>query len=240
MGRFELVQRCWPTGSFRSAEVAQFLSSLARDCHLSRFETLDNRDFKATADSLELLFQAALDEAPFPAAGADVDLHGAIGETDDYVRCDFHTGTKPGQAFIDHYNVDFGESGIHITADQFRKAVQIVKPFEAFLAELNNEDSLDAYTRQQELNAFDVPAIIRSVHYFDHQMAARMGGVEHCLRAPGHRVERFLQGVLIELVDGPFEADNPAHLQAQQAVMQHLGFPIAGAPRPLPAEAGDA
>jgi hypothetical protein len=153
---------------------------------------------------LEKLFRTAAQEAPFPGAGADVDLHGRIDDTENYIRCDFHTGTRPGELFIDHYNVDFGESGLRIDARSFRRGIELIRPFEAFLAELNNEDELDAYTRQQEVGLFKAPAIIRCLHYFDDVLASRVGGVDRCLKAPAHEVERLLNGVLINLVGNAF------------------------------------
>lgn len=225
MARFELVQRCWPTGSFRSSEVATFLSLLAKSCGVSRFETSSAAGpFDPTSQALEALFRAAEQEAPFPGAGADVDLHGRIGGTDEYIRCDFHTGTKPGELFIDHYNVDFGGSGLRINAGEFRRAIEMIGPFEAFLAELNNEHDLDAYTRQRQVGLFKAPAIIRCLHYFDDRMASQVGGIDRCLRAPAHKVERFLNGVLVDLVGDAFDPTDAAHLETQRRVMEHLGM----------------
>ena len=239
MARFELVQRCWPTGSFRSAQVAELLELLTKACGLSGFETMDGEEFRPASGTLEQLFQAALKDAPFREGGADVDIHGRVDGTREYIRCDLHTGTKPGGPFIDHYNVDFGKSGLRVSLAEFKGAVQIMRPFEAFLAELNNEDALDAYTRQQQVKAFEAPAIIRSFHYLDAGMAANLGGVAHCLRAPANRVEEFLDGVLIELIDGSFDVDNPRHREVQSAVMQHLGLPPLAPPAKLRADAGE-
>lgn len=226
MPRFELVQRCWPTGSFPSTEVAAFLSLLAESCGVSRFETSDARAFAPTAEMLDTLFRSAGQEAPFPGAGADVDLHGRIGDSHEYIRCDFHTGTRPGGLFIDHYNVDFGESGLRIDARSFRRGIELMKPFEAFLAELNNEDELDAYTRQREVGLFKAPAIIRSLHYFDDRLALQVGGVDRCLLAPARKVDRFLNGVLIDLVGDAFNPTDATHVEAQRRVMEHLGMRV--------------
>lgn len=225
MARFELVQRCWPSGSFRSSAVAAFLSQLVKACGLSKFEVPSGGDFVPTSEEMEALFQAAARKAPFPEAGADLDVHGRIQGTNEYIRCGLHSGTKPGEPFIDHYNADFGESGLRINANDFRRAVEVMRPFEAFLAELNNEDALDAYTRQQQVG-FKAPAIIRSLHYFDERLASQVGGIDHCLQAPAARIERFLDGVLIELVAEPFDPTNAVHLDTQQRVMKYLGFRV--------------
>jgi hypothetical protein len=165
-----------------------------------------------------------LAKASISGAGADIDIFGRLGEGDEYVACEIHTGTRPGEPFIDHYNVDFGSGGLLVGTDEFKAAVRAMRPFEAFLAELNNDDDLEAYDRQQQLGFFTAPAIIRGLHYFDRKLAAPIGGIEHCLKAPASRAEPFLDGVLIQLVDGPFDPMNTDHLRRQQDVMSYLGI----------------
>jgi len=46
--------------------------------------------------------------------------------------------------------------------------------------------------------------------------------MEKCLQTPAHKVKPFQDGVLIHLVDGVFDPDNPDHLQAQRKAMEHL------------------
>jgi hypothetical protein len=199
------------------------LSLLARACGISEFEAPGIGASLPTTEEIEALFRAAARRAPFPGAGADVDLHGRIRGTNSYIRCGLHSGTAPGQPFVDHYNADFGDSGLRLSREAFKRAVEVMRPFEAFLAELNNEEALDAYTRQQKVG-FKVPAIIRSLHYFDKDLASHLGGIDRCLQAPAARVERFLDGILIELVAEAFDPGSAAHVDAQRRAMTHLGM----------------
>jgi hypothetical protein len=104
--------------------------------------------------------------------------------------------------------------------DYFEKSIKIFKPFEAYLSEGDNEFALDAYDRQSP--KFDKPAIIRGFHYLDEGMARAVGGIKHCLKAPAWHVERFCEGVLIELVPGLFDNSNPEHIRVQEEVMDYF------------------
>jgi hypothetical protein len=211
--------------------IATLLSLIKTSCGISGFELAGGRPFAATPAAIEAALQSLLAKASVPGAGADIDVFGRVGDGDEYVACEIHTGTSPGEPFIDHYNIDFGAGGLVVSASDFKAAVRAMRPFEAFVAELNNDEALDAYGRQQGLASFGAPAIIRGLHYFDRQLASRVGGLEHCLRAPASRVEPFLDGVLIQLVDARFDPTDAEHLGRQQDVMKHLGM------GPLPARA---
>jgi len=83
---------------------------------------------------------------------------------------------------------------------------------------------LDAYDRQQAIPKFDRPAIIRGFHYLDEFMSRSVGGIDYCLRAPAWNVQRFWNGVLIELVPGLFDSTNPEHLRIQEMAMKYFGL----------------
>lgn len=223
MARYELVQRCRPCGEYRPRETAALLELLAEACGITSFQTNDGGEVRVRAEEIDALLGAAARSAPFPGAGADLDLYGRVGGSSAFIRCSIHSGTASGESFVDYCNVDFGESGAAIDAGVFSRAVATIRPFEAFLAELDNEESLDAYARQEEVG-FGSPAIIRPLHYFDSELASRVGGIDRCLHAPAARVGRFLDGVLIELVGEAFDPANQTHLEVQRRVMQHLGM----------------
>jgi hypothetical protein len=50
--------------------------------------------------------------------------------------------------------------------------------------------------------------------------------VEGILAVP-RKVERFYKEILIELVPGLFDSENPEHLKIQQEAMEHFGIPVA-------------
>ena len=141
---------------------------------------------------------------------------------DNTVRFEIHTGTHPDKIFIDFYDISIGEGRKVPDLSYFERSIQILKPFEAFLSEFDNEDALDSYDRQQAIPKFDKPALIRGFHYLDEGMARSIGGIDYCLKAPAWKVERFCEGVLIRLVPGLFDPENPEHLKIQRQAMKYF------------------
>jgi hypothetical protein len=228
MAHYELVQRCRPIGSYRLKETVAFLSLLRDATEVEAYE-LAKRTFEPDEEGLRLLFESLASKSPFPEAGVDVDLYGRMAVSQEYLRVEIHSGTRPGEAFIDHVNVDLGGNGRGVSETYFRRAIDTLRPFEAYVAELDDEHELDSYGSQQRIVDFNAPAIIRSLHFLDVTLAASVGGIERCLAAPASRVERVLGGVLIRLVNEPFDPRNPTHLGKQREVMEYLGLPAPSA-----------
>jgi hypothetical protein len=172
---------------------------------------------------LHKIFQKKIDKI-FPGIGVNVDFFSIPpGKRDDNtVRFEIHTGTHPDEIFIDAYNISIGDGKKVPDLSYFEKSIEIFRPFEAFLSEFNNEDDLDAYDRQQAIPKFDKPAIIRGFHYLDEGMARSIGGIDYCLKVPAWKVERFCEGVLIRLVPGLFDPENPEHLKIQRQAMKYF------------------
>jgi hypothetical protein len=160
----------------------------------------------------------------FPDIGVNVDFFSIPpGKRDNNtVRFEIHTGTHPDKIFIDFYDIFIGEARKVPDLSYFEKSIQILRPFEAFLSEIENEDALDSYDRQQAIPKFDKPAIIRGFHYLDEAMARSIGGIDYCLKAPAWKVERFCEGVLIRLVPGLLDPENPKHLKIQRQAMKYF------------------
>lgn len=224
MGHYQLVQRCRPSGTYRLEETQAFLALLRNATQVEAY-VLANRIVGVDGEALRSLFESLAAKAPFPEAGIDLDLYGRVAASHDYLRVEIHSGTAPGEMFIDHVNVDFGANGRCLSEEYFRRAIEILRPFEAYIAELDNEHDLESYDSQQKIVGFNAPAIIRSLHYLDATLAASVGGIERCLSAPANKVDHWLGGVLIRLVDEPFDPRNPSHLEVQRGVMEYLGLP---------------
>jgi hypothetical protein len=104
----------------------------------------------------------------------------------------------------------------------FKQSIEIIRPFLAVVADLNNERDLRAQEREQGTD-FKRPAVLRWVHYMDANLAEAVGGVDYCLGAPAYKVERFCDGVLFQLTEEPFDNDNPEHRHIQLEAMKYLG-----------------
>jgi hypothetical protein len=106
----------------------------------------------------------------------------------------------------------------------FRKAVEVVRPFEAFIAVYSNEQELNAYERQRQHLKFDRPATLRWFHYLNAELVSSVGGIRRCLSAPVFKAERICQGVLFQVTKEWFDNSNPEHRDAQLRAMEYLGI----------------
>jgi hypothetical protein len=226
MGRYQLVQRCRPLGDYRVPQVLEFLQQAQSMFGISTFvspefavetESLSER-------SLQQLLDQARQKAPSPTAGVDLDIHGAVGNTGDLIRFELHCGTHPDGIFVDFFNLDFGRNGPTPTPALVRIGVEALLPFEAFVAELNNEHTMRAYARQNAIPGFSRPAIIRWIHYLDATLVDSVGGVSRCMSAPVAAVHEIQDGILIQLTFDPFDPENQEHLAIQQNAIRHLGL----------------
>jgi len=222
MSGYIFRQRCRPRGDFRIDEVLDFLDLIKEAFGCSTLYASRGRPVDMSEDGLRRILEKNVDKI-FPELGTTLELFTIRPPSRDKraVRIEIHTGIHPKQIFIDTYNISMDRSQVP-DFDYLEKSIEIFEPFEAFLAEDENEDKLDAYDRQQTIPKFNKPAIIRGFHYLDKGMAQSVGGIDYCLKAPAWHVERFCKGVLIELVPGLFDNNNPEHLRVQEEVMDYF------------------
>lgn len=223
MGSYTLRQRCRPRGDFRIREVIDFLTLMKEAFRIPGVYDKRNKPIKLIPSVLQHIFQKKIDKI-FLGIGVNVDFFSIPPDKrdDDTVRIEIHTGTHQDEIFIDTYNIAIGETKKVPDLSYFERSIEILRPFEAFLSEFDNENDLDSYDRQQAIPKFDKPAIIRGFHYLDEGMARSIGGIDYCLKAPAWKVERFCKGVLIRLVPGLFDPENPEHLKIQQQAMKYF------------------
>lgn len=173
---------------------------------------------------LQQLLDQAQQKSLAPKVGADLDIHGALGDTGEFIRFELHCGTHPDEIFVDFFNLDFGSNGPTPTAALVRNGVDVLSPFEAFVAELNNEYTMRAHARQNAIPGFSRPAIVRWLHYLDPTLVDSVGGVSRCMSAPVAAVHEIQDGILIQLTFDPFDPENQEHLAIQQNAMRHFGL----------------
>jgi len=224
MNSYIYRQSCWPRGDFRIKEIVQFLK-LVEEAFGCEFLYDDRgRPVDLTESEIRKIFERAVDKV-FPSLGATEDFFtiSPFKRDDDTVRVEIHTGTYPDKPFVDEFDIDIGEARKVPDLSYFERSIEIVRPFEAFLAEDENEDQLDTYDRFQEIG-FDRPTIIRGFHYLDASMVETLGGFDYVLEAPAWSVERFCDGVLIQLMAVLFDSYNSAHLRVQENVMDFFAL----------------
>jgi hypothetical protein len=223
MNYYSFSQRCRPRGDFRVEEVTEFLHLFKEAFKCPALYDARDRPLDLTESGIRKIFERKIDKR-FPTLGVNIDFFTIPpGKRDNNTaRIEIHTGTHPEEIFIDSYDIVMGESRRVPEFSYFEKSIEIFKPFEAYISESSNESALRTYKRQQAIPKFDKPAIIRGFHYLDEGMARSIGGIQRCLKAPAWHVERFCDGVLIELVPGLFDSQNPEHLEVQENVMAYF------------------
>lgn len=223
MSGYIFRQRCRPRGDFRINEILRFLHIVHAAFKFPAVYDGKGKPVELTVQALERIVKREVHKI-FPSIGATFDLFTIPPKKWDKntVRIEIHTGTQPGEVFVDAYDIDLSERRKVPAFEYLKTSIGIFKPFEAFLAEDANETRLDAYNRQQIIHKFDKPAIIRGFHYLDEFMIRSIGGINYCLKASVWRVERFCEGVLIQLIPGLFDSENPEHLRIQQEAMKYF------------------
>jgi len=180
MNSYMFRQRCRPRGDFRIDEMLQFLHLVHAAFKCSSVYDAKGRPVELTPSALEKIVKREIHKI-FPSIGANFNLFTIPPQKRDEntVRIEIHTGTQPGEVFVDTYHLDMSEAWKVPGFEYFKTSVGIFRPFEAFLQEGENEFRLDAYNRQQLIPKFDKPAIIRGFHYLDEFMARSIGGIDY-------------------------------------------------------------
>ncbi len=223
MSSYIFRQLCRPQGGFRIPEVLEFLDLVQEAFRCPDLYDSSNRPLDLSEAGLQRIFEKKAAKAG-RGNGIEKTFFTIPPKKRDHdtVRIEISTGFPPDGIIIDTYNIDMCDGKLVPDFDYFEKSVKIFKPFEAYLAEGDNEIAIDAYDREQAVPKFDRPVVIRGFHYLDEGMARAIGGIKHCLKAPAWHVEKFCEGVLIELVPGLFDNDNPEHLRVQEEVMDYF------------------
>ncbi|MBI5569333.1 MAG: hypothetical protein HY914_05245 [Desulfomonile tiedjei] len=222
MSGYIFRQRCRPRGDFRIDEIIDYFGLMREAFGFPILYDKRSKPVEVEPDVLERIFERHISKG-LRSVGVTVDFYSLPprNRDDNTVRFEVTTGTHPDEVFVDRYDIVMYRWRIP-DFKYFEKSIEIFKPFEAFLAEDDNETRTDAYMRQQTIDNFSKPAIIRGFHYLDKDLARSIGGIDYCLKAPGWHVERFCEGVLIELVPGPFDSNSPEHLKVQEEVMDYF------------------
>jgi hypothetical protein len=223
MNSYTFEQYCRPRRDLRVDETLDFLILMKEAFRFPRLYDRTDLPIELGVSVLRAIFQKEINKRS-PGIGSDVDFFSIPPRKrdDNTVRFEIHTGTGPEQIFIDTYHISIGAANKVPDFDYFEKSIEIFKPFEAYISEFRNESLMNAYDRQQAIPKFDRPAIIRGWHYLDEGMARSIGGIQCCLKAPAWHVERFCEGVLIQLVPGLFDSDDSEHLAVQEEVMEYF------------------
>jgi hypothetical protein len=223
MGGYDFDLRCRPSGDFRIPEMIDFLDLVREAFKCSVLYDSHSRPVNISEANLQKTCDKEAKEI-LPGCGVNIFFYTIPPQKilENRISVEIHTGTDPGEVLIDSYSILIGDKRMLPDFEYFERSIEIFKPFEGFLADDENEFQLRARDRQREIGGFTKPAVIRGLHYLDKDMARSIGGINYCLKAPAWHVDKFCEGVLIDLVPGVFDSTNPEHLEAQQKVMAYF------------------
>jgi len=222
MNSYMYHQRFRPLSDFRINEIIEWLNLMQEAFGLECVYDSNDKSVELVEHILHNIFEKNKNKR-FPEIGSIEHFFSIPPKLrkDETIRFEVHTGIHTGQKFADTYHVSIGECPPVPDFKYFRHSIEIFRPFEAYLSESKNEREMDAYDWFQAFG-FSRPSIIRGFHYLDETFAESIGGVDYCLKAPVWKVERFCEGVLIQLNEGVFDTENPSHLNAQQKAMKYF------------------
>jgi hypothetical protein len=224
MNSYTFRQRCRPRGNYRIKEIIKFLKLAEEAFQCESLYDVRGNPIDLTEPQVRGIMEKAVDKR-FPGLGAIEEFftipprkrHSGT------VRVEISTGTHPDKPFVDWYDLHMGQASKVPDLAYFKRSIKIFRPFEAFLAEDENEFKLDAHGRLQETR-FRKPEIIRGFHYLDAGMVQTLGGFNYVLEAPAWSVDKFCDGVLIQLMAVLFDSSNSAHLRVQENVMDYFNL----------------
>lgn len=225
MASYHYVQRYRPSTGNRIPEVVAFIEASLRRLGSPVLFDSDKHPIACTEAVVLGIVERARRGMP-PGLTATFDLFAGAGSDEKVCRYDIGVGTSPGMIFIDFFGLQFGREVPPFNDDEtVRSLLSIGDPFEAFLAENNNECNLRAHERQNRIPGFfSRPSIIRGTHFLGADLVGSLGGIEKCLGAPVHSAENFRDGVILRLVPGILDPGDAGQLAAQEAVMQYFGM----------------
>jgi hypothetical protein len=223
MSSYSFHQRCRPSGDLRIPQISEFLYLVREAFHLTVLYDSNSKPADISEAGLEKKCEKESKKL-LPGLGALLHFYTISPRKMDHntMAVDIHTGTAPEEDSIDYFSISMGGKKTLPDFEYFERSIEIFKPFEGFLADDENEFQLKARDRQRSNPGFTKPAIIRGLHYLDKDMAKSIGGINYCLKAPAWQVDRFCEGILIDLVPGVFDSTNPEHLEVQEKVMAYF------------------
>jgi hypothetical protein len=223
MSEYDFQQRGRPTGDFRISDIIEFLDLVREAFRCSKLYNFSDKPIDISEEGLEKIFRRE-EKKILPGVGVNVSFFTLPPgkKEDNTVVIEIHSGSDPDGVLIDTFNLLIGDKKKLPNLDYLEKSIEIFKPLEAFLADRENEWKLRARDRQRAIGGFTKPAIIRGLHYLDRDLAKSIGGINYCLKAPAWHVDKFCEGVLIDLVPGVFDSTNPEHLEVQEKVMAYF------------------
>ena len=218
MSRFQFTQRCRSNGELRIGDAISFMTLMQEAFQVSSWIDSEDRTVDLVHDSIESALRSKVSDSDFKRFGVTWVVKSNGNEAPIVLKMAMG-GDEWSPNF---FTTDFSRTSVLPDLQFFKRAIQSIRPFESFILDENNEREL-----RRELSTkprSEVPLILRWFHYMDSSLVDLVGGVQRCVETPAFKVDPFCDGVLFQLTEAAFEADNPQHKRLQLAAMRHLGL----------------
>lgn len=134
------------------------------------------------------------------------------------------------------FGVVLNETSVRPRLDVFKEAIALLIPFDAAVTVQSFARLFhltDRLNKLRSVNSYK-PVFVHWYQYWNAELIDMIGGIDHVLRTPAYRTERFLDGVLIQLTEKWFDPDDPEHVAIHRQAMIHLGMDPDWQPPPAP------
>ena len=222
MREYQFSQMCYPRGDLRAADALAFVKLMQRSFQREGWVDAEDAPVELTVEAMERAMRADLPESELARFGTTWVTKSA-GDAPPIVLSIKTGGTKWVPSW---FNSDFSRTQELPDLSYFRESIELIRPFEAVILDLANEDELRTRgvvkPRIEPLGSGVTS--LRWFHYLDSSLARKIGGLSRCLEAPVFRVEQFCEGVLFQLTRDPFDAQNETHRLVQRRAMKYIGL----------------
>ena len=216
MSQFQFTQRCRARSELRIKDAIEFMLCMQQAFHVPGWVDAEDQPVALSLDAVESTLRSLVSEPDLERFG----VTWVVKSTGDDAPIVLAMAMGGDEWSPNFFNTDFTRTDTLPDLLCFRQSIEMIRPFEAFILDEKNEREL----RQQQPRKprSDRPRILRWFHYMDAELVKLVGGTPHCLQTPAFKVESFCDGVLFQLTEVAFDADNPQHKEIQLQAMHHL------------------
>ena len=222
MRKYQFTMKCLARGEIRAADVIAFVNLMQEAFNRTEWVDTEGRPVELEKLAMERALRGDTPDQEIERFGVTW-VAKSTGDSPS-ILLSVATG---GQKFAPNwFTADFSLTQELPDLSYFRKAIELIRPFEAVILDLDNDESLRSMGVVVSRMAPPASRVtsLRWFHYLDRNLTDKVGGISCCLTTPAYRVEPFCDGVLIQLTDEPFNAQNPEHCLVQCRAMQFLGI----------------
>jgi hypothetical protein len=211
---YQCVLRCNSTGDARSKDIGKFLALCGKEFGEVSWEDL-NGELLADEQAVELSVAFNL-----PRDFSKFGLTWTVKSTSEQPPVIVKIAVGGESHVPNFFTVDCSRRDLVAPVDFMRKSVELVRPYEAFISQRDNERWIRQITRERGAGSNDALKALRRIHYLDKSLVARLGGPNNLTNLAEYDSSPFAEGMLLEAKCSETDLNSPSQLNA----MEKLGL----------------